>query len=283
MAPEDGLAALHAIRCEIVSGEIAAVFSRLIDDGLADIAVDEKARAVFGKPFETFGESFIAEGGAGPHRLATGCKNLRHTRARGQDRRDHGEEIGLEIRQREALLRGADGGLGEPLHRPPAKLLMHGEQTRHDPGRGTRTEPDMEFLLHRTEIGFDRIELDVALGPSRLGCLREKIVERDFVAAGAARHEKAAAPGRCEHGLGDEGHVETGDASVEGVAAIFENFRGGLRGQFVTGRHHAFGLCHAVCLRCRCARRQVSCAKITNEMAGTLPGHDAILFDDIAD
>src|SRR4029077_18094782 len=117
MAPENGIAALDAIGREIVLGKVASLLLRLRNDCLADIAIDEEARALFGEPFKTFGELLVAECCTDLHQPAAGGENFRNPFARGEDRRDHCEEIGLEIRQRETLLRGADSGLGATLAR----------------------------------------------------------------------------------------------------------------------------------------------------------------------
>ena len=72
------------------------------------------------------------------------------------------------------------------------------------PGVALEPSADMELLLGRTEIGVDRKERDLALGAALPRRLDEEVEQRDLVALGAPRHEKAAAAGRGEHRLGDE-------------------------------------------------------------------------------
>ena len=59
-------------------GEIAAAAVLLLDDGLADIAVEEEPRAVLGKPFDGLGEIGVAEGLAGFEQRAVRRKDLRN-------------------------------------------------------------------------------------------------------------------------------------------------------------------------------------------------------------
>ena len=114
----------------------------------------------------------------------------------------------------------------------------------------------MELLLGRAEIGMDGIEVDLARGPALARRLGEEIEQGDGVASLPPRHEEAAAARRGEHRLGDEGHEQAGDAGVEGVAAVLQNFRGSPCGQLMTCRDHAFALAHA-----RGLRRSAGCGK----------------------
>ncbi len=177
-------------------GELAAGRQRLGDDGLTDIAVQEEARAVLGEPFEAFGKLRVAEGLAGRHRLAVRREDARHAFAGGQDRGDHGEEIGLERAQRETCACRAHRRLDQAPHRQRAERCVDGEQARHHAGRGARAEPDMKLLLGGAEIGVDREEFDLARRPALERRLGEEIEQPRGVAPGRARHEEAAAAGR---------------------------------------------------------------------------------------
>ena len=96
MPPIKRLAQLDTVAREIAPGELAAGSKRLRHDGRTDIAVQEEARAVFGEPFQALGKLGVAEGLTGHHRFAVRREDARHALAGGQDRGDHGEEIGLE-------------------------------------------------------------------------------------------------------------------------------------------------------------------------------------------
>ena len=124
------------------------------------------------------------------------------------------------------------------------------------PGVALEPDADMELLLGRTEIGVDRVEVDLARRAPLAWRLGEEIEQGDLVASRPPRHEEAAAAGRGKHRLGDEGHEQAGDAGVEGVAAVLQNFRGGGGGQLMTCRDHAFALAHA-----RGLRRSAGCGK----------------------
>ena len=256
MPPIKRLAQLDAVAREIVLGELAAGRQRLRHDGLADIAVQEEPRAVLGEPFEAFGKLGVAEGLAGRHRLAARREDARHALAGGQDRGDHGEEIGLERAQRETCAASAHRRLDQALHRQLAERRVDGEQARHHAGRGARAEPDMKLLLGRAEIGVDRKELDLARRPALERRLGEEIEQARGVAPGPARHEKAAAAGRGEHRLGDEGHEHAGKRRIEGVAAVLQDFRCGRRGQLMPRGDDAFALAHARWPKGKRVRRQ---------------------------
>ena len=107
----------------------------------------------------------------------------------------------------------------------------------------------MKLLLGGAEIGVDRKELDLACWPALQRRLGEEIEQAGGVAPGLARHEKAAAAGRGEHRLGDEGHEHAGKRRIEGVAAVLQDFRCRGRGQLVSRRDDALSLAHAPCLR----------------------------------
>ena len=133
----------------------------MLHDGVADIAVEEEPRAVLGEPGERLGKLLVAEGLAGLHQLAARREDLRDAFARGEDRGDDGEEIGLELGQGEACARRPHRRLDQALHRQPAQRLVHGEEAGHHAGGRARSEPDMELLLGRAEIGVDGKELDL--------------------------------------------------------------------------------------------------------------------------
>ena len=78
----------------------------------------------------------------------------------------------------------------------------------------------MELLLGRTEIGIDRVEVDLARRAPLAWSLGEEIEQRDLVASRPPRHEEAAAARRGKHGFRDEGHEQAGDAGIKGVAAV---------------------------------------------------------------
>ena len=225
------------------------MIARLRDDGLAHVAVDEEPRAVFREPFERLAKLLVAESRPRYHRLAVRREDAGDALARGEDRGDHGEEIGLELGKRKSLARRAHRGLDQALHRQRAQRLVHGEEAGHDTRRRARSRPDMELLLGRTEIGIDGIDRDLACGAALQRRLDEKVEQRRIISPFAPRHEEAAASGRGEHGLGDEGHEDAGKGRVKGVAAILENFRCGARGQLMSRSNDAFALGHARGLR----------------------------------
>src|SRR6476646_12296515 len=173
--------------------EIAAAVALLLDHGLTHVAVEKEARAVLGKPFQDLAEIRVAEGLAGFEQRPVRRKNLRCAWARGEDRRNDGEEISLKCGQRESSARGAHRRLDQALHRQPAELLMHGENAGHHARRGARANADVELLLDRSEIGVDVIEVDVAWGPALARRLGEEIEQGDAVASSPSRHEEAAA------------------------------------------------------------------------------------------
>ncbi|ODR95603.1 hypothetical protein AUC70_01515 [Methyloceanibacter stevinii] len=61
-APQERIAHAHLVAFEVVHGEMPAEALGLGGDGMADIAIDEKACAVLGEPGERFAEPFVAEG-----------------------------------------------------------------------------------------------------------------------------------------------------------------------------------------------------------------------------
>ena len=166
MPPIKRLAQLDAVAREIVMGEMAAGLQRLGHDGLADIAIQEQPRAVLGKPFEAFGKLGVAKGLAGLIGLPFGAKMRATLCAGGQDRGDHGEEIGLERAQRETCAAARTAGSTRRFIGSLQSACVDGEQARHHAGRGARAEPDMELLLGGAEIGVDRKELDLARRPA---------------------------------------------------------------------------------------------------------------------
>ena len=133
VGPVEGLAPLDAIALEIVIGEIAALLARLRHDRPADIAIDEQPRAILGEPFESLGKLIVAENGARLHRLAGGGEDARDIRARGQDRGDDGEQIGLEVGERKALR----GRRARPV-RPDASSAVCTEPRAARTGRAPR-------------------------------------------------------------------------------------------------------------------------------------------------
>ena len=136
VAPEKRCAALHAIGAQILACQIAAKGGRLSHDRLADVAIHEQPRAVLGEPFERLGEAGIAEGVARLEQPAFRREDPPRAVARHKDRRDHREQIGLELREREALAGRAHRGLHQPPHGQPAEVMMEREETRHDARRG---------------------------------------------------------------------------------------------------------------------------------------------------
>ena len=216
----------------------------MLHDGLADIAVEEQPRAVLGEPGKHFGKLFVAEGLAGLHQLAARREDLRDAFARGENGGDDGEEIGLELGQGEACPRRPHRGLDQAFHREPAQRLVHGEEAGHHAGRRARPEPDMELLLGRAKIGVDGKELDLIRRAPLARGLAEEVEHCGLVASGPARHEETAAPRRGEHGLGDEGHEHAGQRSVEGVAAVLQDFGGGVCGQLMPRRNDGCSIPH---------------------------------------
>jgi hypothetical protein len=254
MHPVERLAQFDAVMLEIAIGQVPAKSERLPDDGLAHVAINKEPRAILGEPLKRLGELFVAEGFAGLHQLAARCENLRDAGACREDRRDDGEEIGLEVAQGEASARRPHCRLDQALHRQFAQRLVHGEETGHHAGGGTRSEADMELLLSGAEIGVDGKELDLILLPPFARGLGEEVEEDGRVAFSLARHEEAAAARRGEHGLGDECHKDAGKRGVEGVAAVFQDFRRGGDRQFMARRDDCSSLAHGLCLR-RSGRR----------------------------
>src|SRR5262245_35432064 len=100
MRPIERIAQGDAITREIIAREMTAALDLFGNDGAADIAIDKETRSVFGDPFEAIAELPVAEDFARCHRLAARREDAFHARARGQDRGDDGEEIGLERAQR---------------------------------------------------------------------------------------------------------------------------------------------------------------------------------------
>src|SRR5262245_64208884 len=133
---------------------------------------------------------------------------------------------------------------------------MYGKEPRHHAWRGARARTDIELLLDRTEIGIDRVEVELARWSPLAWCLGEEIEQRDLVTSRPPRHEEAAAARRGKHGFRNEGHEQAGDAGVKGVAAILQNFRRGGGSQLMTCRDHALSLAHA-----RGLRRSARCGK----------------------
>ncbi len=95
--PIKRLAALDAISPQIVGGEMPAKLARLRHHGLPDIAIAKQPRAVFGEPFKRLGQPLIAEGLARLEQPSLRREDARDAGARGKDRRDHREQIGLEV------------------------------------------------------------------------------------------------------------------------------------------------------------------------------------------
>ena len=143
-------------------GEIAAAVVLLLDDGLANIAVEKQTRAILGEPFDGLGKIGVAEGLAGFQQRAVWREDTGNGRGRIEDRGDDGEEIGLERRERKSAARRAYRWLDQPLHRQAAKLFMHGEDAGHHAWGRARAQADMKLLLGWAEIGMDRIEVDLA-------------------------------------------------------------------------------------------------------------------------
>jgi DNA-binding transcriptional LysR family regulator len=178
VGPVEGLAPLDAIALEIVIGEIAALLARLRHDRPTDITIDEQPRAILGQPFESLGKLIVAENGARLHRLAGGGEDARDIRARGQDRGDDGEQIGLEVGERKALPGGAHGRFDQTLHRQSAQSLVQREQAGHHAWRGARAKSDMELLLGGSKIGVDREEIDFARRPALERRVGEEVKKR---------------------------------------------------------------------------------------------------------
>ena len=178
VGPVEGLAPLDAIALEIVIGEIASLLARLRYDRPADITIDKQPRAILGQPFESLGKLIVAENGARLHRLAGGGEDARDIRARGQDRGDDGEQIGLEVGERKALPGGAHGRFDQTLHRQSAQSLVQREQAGHHAWRGARAKSDMELLLGGSKIGVDREEIDFARRPALERRVGEEVKQR---------------------------------------------------------------------------------------------------------
>ena len=113
----------------------------------------------------------------------------------------------------------------------------------------------MEFLLGRAEIGVDGEERD-AFAAALERRLDEEVEQCSLVASGAPRHEEAAAAGRGEDRLGNKSHKGAGERGIEGIAAVFENFRGGRDGQLMPRRNHALWSLPSARLRRSCKAGQ---------------------------
>ena len=221
-----------------------AKLARLRNNSLADIAIDKEPRTVLGQPFQRLGKAVIAEGFARLHELAVCCEDRAGAFALSQDWRDDREEVGLKTVQRKTLARGAGGGLHQALHRQARVSLVHGEQALRDTGRGRGPKADMKLLGGGAEIGLNGKERNLVRRPAAQRRLHEEVEQLDRVAAGLARHEKPAAAGRSEYGLGDEAHAYARDRRIEGVAAIGQNLAGSRGGQRMTGRDDTLCLRH---------------------------------------
>ncbi len=271
------IAHFNAIALEIVRGEVPAEIAGLCDDRLAHVAVDKEARAVLGEPFERLAKTFVAEGVARYRcSLPFGREDLARAFALFEDRGDDGEEVGLEAGERKTLARGAHRRLHQALHGQAAERLVHGEQALCRARCGAGPQPDMELLGGGAEIGVDGEEFDLVRRPALQRRLDEEVEQLDRIASRAPRHEKTAAAGRGEHGLGDEGHARAGNRRVEGIAAIGENLGGRGGSQRVARRDDTLSLAHADVPKAKRAMRQARCLAQKRSWPGRRPAMTSV-------
>jgi hypothetical protein len=109
------------------------------------------------------------------------------------DGRDDVRYVVLELVDAHAVARRLTGRRYDLPDRETAEFLVHGKQPLDHAGRGDGAGADVKLLLGGSEVGEDRVEVDLFTGQLVAWCLHEKI-EQDRAGATLVREQEAASP-----------------------------------------------------------------------------------------